>query len=212
MEIHSILADLDKCSLVESHLNFLLITVLYWFSLLGGFAQYRILLINLLTSGIGALTQCLLIRQYHYLNIFSIFLYHHLFQGRPSPSTYLAAPLVALGVETADFVNWPRESLEFFWWSAVRLLCLQLACRKCQTTSTSKSASSAVMVCTAALECLLEILSSTPAGRPPTELPEGFQEVLRIFCSMKRLHSPSAVLHLDDYDSCRWWGGNGTGN
>ncbi|KAL5106883.1 hypothetical protein TcWFU_005808 [Taenia crassiceps] len=122
-------------------------------------------------------------------------------KGRPSPSTYLAAPLVAMGVETADFVSWSRESLEFFWWSAVRLLCLQLACRKYQTTSSSMSASSSVMVCTAALECLLEILSSTPAGRPPTELPEGFQEVLRIFCSMKKSHSPSAALHLDDYES-----------
>ncbi|EUB56129.1 zinc finger protein [Echinococcus granulosus] len=116
-------------------------------------------------------------------------------KGRPSPSTYLSASLIDLGVGIADFANWSRESLEFFWWSVVRLLCLQLACRKHQ------AASSSTMVCTAALECLLEILSSTPAGRPPTELPEGFQEALGAFCSTTWPHSPSAVLHLDDYDS-----------
>ncbi|CDS43612.1 huntingtin [Echinococcus multilocularis] len=116
-------------------------------------------------------------------------------KGRPSPSTYLSASLIDLGVGIADFANWSRESLEFFWWSVVRLLCLQLACRKHQASSSS------TMVCTAALECLLEILSSTPAGRPITELPEGFQEALGAFCSTTWPHSPSAVLHLDDYDS-----------
>uniref|UniRef100_A0A0R3X9F0 DUF4042 domain-containing protein n=1 Tax=Hydatigena taeniaeformis TaxID=6205 RepID=A0A0R3X9F0_HYDTA len=130
----------------------------------------------------------------------SYLLIQHLI-SRPSPSTYLSAPLVALGLGTIDFGNWARETLEFFWWSVVRLLCLQLACRKYQSTLSSISASSAVMVCTAALECLLEVLSSTPAGHPPTKLPDGFQEALQIFCDKQRPHSPSALLHLDDYDS-----------
>ncbi|KAM7533681.1 hypothetical protein Aperf_G00000124080 [Anoplocephala perfoliata] len=119
--------------------------------------------------------------------------------GRPSPTTYLSAPLV--GMETAsDFSNWSRESLEFFWWSVVRILCLQLACRNYQL---SKNVSSAVMVCSASLECLLEALTSTPAGSIPSELPSGFQSVLGAFCGVKRQTSSrsSSVLHLDGYDS-----------
>ena len=126
------------------------------------------------------------------------------FKGRPAATTYLSAPLVAMELANADFSTWSRESLEFFWWSVIRLICLHLACRNYQSSSTS--ASSTVMVCTAALECLLEILSSTPAGCPPTELPEGFQQALQAFCVAKTLPSASMALHLDDYDSCELLG------
>ena len=119
-----------------------------------------------------------------------------------NPSKYLATPLLAMELAAVDFSTWSRESLEFFWWSVVRLICLQLACRNYQLTSTS--ASSTVMVCTAALECLMETLSSTPAASPPTELPVGFQSALQAFSGAKSLSSASSVaLHLDDYESCK---------
>lgn len=80
------------------------------------------------------------------------------------------------------------------------MICLQLACRNYQS---SKNASSSVMVCTASLECLLEVLSSTPAGSQPTELPNDFQSTLKTFCGVKRLPSTTSLLHLDGYDSCK---------
>uniref|UniRef100_A0A0R3TLM5 DUF4042 domain-containing protein n=1 Tax=Rodentolepis nana TaxID=102285 RepID=A0A0R3TLM5_RODNA len=120
--------------------------------------------------------------------------------GRPHPTEYLSAPLAGLDAlgNANNFYSWSRESLEFFWWSVVRLVCLQLSCRNYQT---GKSASSHVMVCTASLECLLEVLSSTPAGSNPTELPTGFQATLRAFCGAKVLTSKSSFLHLDGIDS-----------
>ncbi|VDD82356.1 unnamed protein product [Mesocestoides corti] len=110
--------------------------------------------------------------------------------GQNAKFAYLYIPLAT--TTGFDFTSWSRESLEYFWWSLVRLECLELACYFPSTASFH------VMVCTAALECLLQVLTSFPA--PPGAVPAGFHQALQTFF----IRGLAKTSPLDDYASCRF--------
>uniref|UniRef100_A0A5K3F9L1 Non-specific serine/threonine protein kinase n=6 Tax=Mesocestoides corti TaxID=53468 RepID=A0A5K3F9L1_MESCO len=107
--------------------------------------------------------------------------------GQNAKFAYLYIPLAT--TTGFDFTSWSRESLEYFWWSLVRLECLELACYFPSTASFH------VMVCTAALECLLQVLTSFPA--PPGAVPAGFHQALQTFF----IRGLAKTSPLDDYAS-----------
>ncbi len=106
----------------------------------------------------------------------------------PSQFSYLAG-----SASTPNLDNWSRETLEFYWWSVVRFECLELSCYN----DTSAPVAAQTMICTAALECLLQVLTSAPT--PPTALPGDFQAALQTFFKRGLANAHP----LEDYVSCK---------